>query len=155
MDSKIIKVAFSDREIELLAQTLFLGNWIINSCKLEEEVLEKHDLIFKKIADLYKEKTLECHNKKIEDIHKHLYAQTESHLDSYHNAILFDLLSKKLAEYYFPVNLNDTENLLRAHSMQKAARRAYEQEFNTNNFANLEINIPNLKEQLDAAQKNM
>jgi len=145
-------ITVTDKEFDLLIQTLFLGNWVINSCRPQEQLFEEYDILFDKITGAY-EKSRPDSQKVKKDIDKYLYSLTEKHMDFYHDAIFFDLLSKKLAAYKFPINFNDADALLKAHKIQQIAKRAYEKEFAENGLANLEFNIPGLKEQLEAANK--
>jgi len=148
------KIELTDKELDLLAEMVYLGNWVINSCRLPANILKEYELLFDKIADIYEKRKIDLEPEvEIDEPLKHFHELTEDHIDYYNNDILFDLLAEKLAEFKFPIDYEDTENLPKALTVQIAAKRAYEKELATNNLTNLEINIPDFKNQQDAALK--
>lgn len=154
MKQKKYEISLSYNELDILTELAGLGDFIINGCRLYPDRIKKYDRVFNKIAKIYKKASLERQPEMAEDlrdIRSFVHDNFEEHLEFYEDFIFFSQIAKKLAEFQFPDQLHDRENIMVNHIKQQTAEHEYEKELKANNLANVSIAVPNLKEKQEQA----
>jgi len=145
----------SDSEFKTISEMIYLGDWMINSGRLPEVIIKKYYNIKRKFLALCKKRMLALQPDKkddLRDIDCFFYDLTEEHISHYSDDIFYIILSKKLAEFQFPVdNLRDRETLIKGYFFQKIAQEEYLKELETNHLSNVKIAVPDLMEKQEQA----
>lgn len=140
-----MEIKISGKEIEILAQLIYLGNWIVNSMKKPEERITKYDKFFNKII-----KQLNSPKKEIS--RNELHNEVEELIEQYNKDILFPAFSEEYANFKYPYHkyemLKDEGYLKRQIISNNTFRRLCENELESNSFKNIEINIPNIEAEI-------
>lgn len=143
-----MKLEFTKEEINLLGDLVFLGNWIINSHRLTDVQIKEYETISAKIENL--------HNNLLSSEEKDLYIdmsdyymnRLSDYIKDYDEEGYLFTLAEKLSEVNYPINQNATKYYDSA-TMQTDAQHIYENEFKKKGLSIINIDIPDMDEQLE------
>ena len=106
-------------ELNLLANLVFLGNYIINGSRLQENQVIKYDAIAEKIYRKVYEVTRKlpgcfATDNELADIRDRAYDSIGEYLEEYERDVFLESLAKRIASLNYPIQEND-EKTLSAH----------------------------------------
>ena len=97
----MMNIELSDKEFRRLLDLVYIGNWILNSTRVDNDLLEDYELLQEKFFELCAQKGLNA----LVDIYNGHYFPSRAYeeggiheaIANYEDAVFFDILAEELA----------------------------------------------------------
>jgi hypothetical protein len=147
-------IELKEKELEVLAELVFLGDWMINAVRLHKDQIKKYrrvcDLILKRFVNTLSVEE-EDDIKNVDELHDYYMDELAEYRDYYANDILISTLAEELAEINYP--LERDENFAVSMGIQIAAKQTYEDIFNEKGLGILKLDAPDFEERMAASRE--
>ena len=125
-----MEICIKDKDIEMLIELLYLGNWIINSNLTPEKTIIKYEKLYKKIFKLVKDE--------IEFGYEDLYDRMSKFIEKYNTDIFPIEFARQYADLKKPIAVSK-DKIVESFGQNREYRKKIEMEIKLNGLMNIEI----------------